>query len=273
MTPKDLLPLSAYIFTEYYQNNLQPLFRWLAEDAIWIPPCCGRWLRSRKEIIKQASAPIPASFSVGNLTASLVPCSKFFCEIILLYVLDAHYQDGSVIGYEQRVQCTWSCHREHQTDGSVEKKWNIRMVHISNALDRDPREQLYPLHLREYLYNPAPQCRQPVRRIPLKGSNQTVYYVLDSLIVWAESRRSHTLFHMTTGDFLIRESVSKLAEKYPDIFYRPHSSYLINPDCAESISRFYITMQDGTRIPVPEKKYSAVKRDLNLIFQRRLSNK
>lgn len=250
MTQKDLLPLSAYIFTEYYQNNLHPLFRWLAEDALWIPPCRGRWLRSKKVIFKQAVSPVPAFFSVGNLTASLVPCSKFFCEVILLYVLDAHYPDGS-----------------------VEKSWIIRMVHISNSLDQDPRERLYPLHLREYLYSPIPQCRPPVRRIPLKGDNQTVYYFLDSLIVWAESRRTHTLFHMTTGDFLIHESVSMLAEKYPDVLYRPHSSYLINPTCAESISRFQITMQDGSSIPVPEKKYATVKRDLNLFFQKRLSNR
>lgn len=163
MTQKDLLPLSAYIFTEYYQNNLHPLFRWLAEDALWIPPCRGRWLRSKKEIFKQAVSPVPAFFSVGNLTASLVPCSKFFCEVILLYVLDAHYPDGSVIGYEQRTQCTWNCHKVRQPDGSVEKSWIIRMVHISNSLDQDPRERLYPLHLREYLYSPIPQCRPPVR--------------------------------------------------------------------------------------------------------------
>ena len=273
MPQKDLLPLSAYIFTEYYQNNLHPLFRWLAEDALWIPPCRGRWLRSKKEIFKQAVSPVPAFFSVGNLTASLVPCSKFFCEVILLYVLDAHYPDGSVIGYEQRTQCTWNCHKVRQPDGSVEKSWIIRMVHISNSLDQDPRERLYPLHLREYLYSPIPQCRPPVGRIPLKGDNQTVYYFLDSLIVWAESRRTHTLFHMTTGDFLIHESVSMLAEKYPDVLYRPHSSYLINPTCAESISRFQITMQDGSSIPVPEKKYATVKRDLNLFFQKRLSNR
>ncbi len=55
------------------------------------------------------------------------------------------------------------------------------------------------------------------------------------------------------------ERLNAVAERMPGSMLRCHSSYLVNPMYVESIERFALTLSDGSRIPIPEKKYTAVK--------------
>ena len=50
--------------------------------------------------------------------------------------------------------------------------------------------------------------------------------------------------------------------RYPDLFVRCHASYLVNPQLVSEIRRFRIRLQNGIELPVPEKKYMAVKTEL-----------
>ena len=59
---------------------------------------------------------------------------------------------------------------------------------------------------------------------------------------------------------VLAKSHQLLEKRFPDYFLRCHQSYLINPDFASSIERFKLTMSDGFVIPIPEKKYTQVKR-------------
>ena len=40
---------------------------------------------------------------------------------------------------------------------------------------------------------------------------------------------------------------------------RCHKSFLFNPHHVQEIARFYLRMPDGSRLPIPEKKYTALK--------------
>ena len=40
---------------------------------------------------------------------------------------------------------------------------------------------------------------------------------------------------------------------------RVHSGYIINPRDVVSVWRFRVSLSDGSVIPIPEKKYTAVK--------------
>lgn len=49
---------------------------------------------------------------------------------------------------------------------------------------------------------------------------------------------------------------------YSKYLLRIHASYLINPEHVSKIERFAVTLSDGTILPIPEKRYTAVKKIL-----------
>lgn len=59
-----------------------------------------------------------------------------------------------------------------------------------------------------------------------------------------------------------RWKVADPENRYPDLFVRCHASYLVNPQYVSEIRRFRIRLQNGIELPVPEKKYMAVKTEL-----------
>ena len=60
----------------------------------------------------------------------------------------------------------------------------------------------------------------------------------------------------------IHETLSNFEETYPALFLRIHSGYLLNPAHVQSIRRFTVTLSDGTELPIPEKKYTWLKKRL-----------
>ena len=64
------------------------------------------------------------------------------------------------------------------------------------------------------------------------------------------------------GVFESTESPSRIFSEYPDVFVRVHSMHLVNPIYVQSVRRFALLLQDGTELPIPEKKYTAVKREI-----------
>lgn len=140
----------------------------------------------------------------------------------------------------------------------------IRVCHVSNALDYDDRDVIYPVHYGEDRVRVAVlsgEDRAP--RIVLKGANKAMLYLRPAYIDYLETSGMHTYIH-TQND--IRESTERLTaidKRYPGLFLRCHESYLVNPDRVAEITRFHLTLINGTTLPIPEKKYTAVKKRLS----------
>ena len=81
-------------------------------------------------------------------------------------------------------------------------------------------------------------------------------------IIYAESHSRHTLVHTSDGIYEATESLSAIAKLYQDLLVRFHASYLVNPAFVRDVTRCKVTLQDGRELPIPEKKYTAVKREL-----------
>lgn len=56
--------------------------------------------------------------------------------------------------------------------------------------------------------------------------------------------------------------------KYTETLCRIHASFAVNPLYVSDIGRFYVKMQDGKRLSVPEKKYTAIKAELQCWMKR-----
>ena len=83
-------------------------------------------------------------------------------------------------------------------------------------------------------------------------------------IVYIEAvkRRAQILIHMAEETVTAYGTLSRFEAEYPALFLRVHEGFLVNPNRVRGVRRFFLTMSDGTDIPVPEKKYTRVKKML-----------
>ena len=64
------------------------------------------------------------------------------------------------------------------------------------------------------------------------------------------------------GQIPVRESISDIAARSNDKLISIHRSYLVNPDYISSVERFTVTMTDGSKLPIPEKKFNELRTKL-----------
>lgn len=260
----DITQLSIDIITEYYKNNLQPFFDNIDEDITWIGPAEGQWIQGRTPLIDTWSKEQhDLTFSMSSIVSTPISTSPAYCEIILNYIVTTYYPDGRELYHKQCLHYTWCERRAKNADGSIHKIPKIIVIHISNAFPYDEQDTIYPVH-----YVPLSEKENPApkddTRILVKGIDQSTYYLIPNVIQWMESTNKgfHTLIHTTEHTIEVTSSLSSLASKYSDFFLRIHSGYLINPYFASKISRFQLEMLDKTILPIPQKKYSMVKNEL-----------
>ena len=251
---------SIYIVTEYYKNNVSPYLDVMADNVIWHGPAIGQRIEGLTNMRKAwASEQNPLTFSVGDTEVQYIQTSASSCEVMLMYVVTTHYPNGDAIPLFQRIQFSWGDHIV--TDENNRRKCisKIFMVHISNPGEQHSDDFIYPTHFNEvYKQHQEPQYEQ---RISIRGMNNAFYLLTVSSILWVESQPElHSVIHLRDKALYIRDSVSEIEKQSEGKLIRAHSGYLINPAEAVSVQRFSITMSDDSVIPVPARKYTAIKK-------------
>lgn len=175
-------------------------------------------------------------------------------------LVDTIWPDNSVSRVNQRMQFTW-----------VEQKGvpKIRSVLISNAIEYDERDGIYPVHYDENYRKFVLTGENRSERIYVKGVDKTILYLNWSRVIYAESLGNHSLIHTLDQEFETTESLKTLEKRYERMFLKCHESYMINPAHVHSIRRFKMTVTGGRELPIPEKKYTALKKALQELIAAR----
>ena len=63
-------------------------------------------------------------------------------------------------------------------------------------------------------------------------------------------------------NIIVNGTLQDFEKKYHNYLLRIHAGYIINPNCVTKIERFAVYLSDGTKLPVPEKKYTAIKQHI-----------
>lgn len=251
MTILELAELTADLLLRYYDNDIQPFLDHCHEDVLWIGPAQGQMVQSKEALVEAFSSEThELRFAVYNLTTYPIYISTHCSEVLLTFVVDTFWPDGQMNRVYQRISFTWEQRKGQPL---------IRVCHISNAIDYDMRDNIYPVHYLERHPQMTLYCGDNAKKMHFKGIQKSILYTSPSHILYMESRGNHTFLHMDSQIFECNERLSTIYKRVSDSFIRCHSSYLVNPMHVQSIKRFSLTMSDGVKIPVPEKKYTAIK--------------
>ncbi len=261
MKKDDIIKLSLHIITEYYKNNLEPFFSYVSDDVLWLGPA-KRQLIQGKKALKQAFALEKHSltFTMGDIQVLYVSPHSHIREVLLHYDIFTHYPSGSTDVHNQWLHYTW-CETKKETADGVRFLPEIVCLHISNVWPYDDRDTIYPVHY-EHISAAMHATVETERYVFAKVPDGSVYRIALSRILYiATIKHSARLqIHTESGEIVITGTLSGFVRKYPDLFLRIHSGYLVNPAHVMKIRRFAVTMSDGTELPVPEKKYTQIKK-------------
>ena len=254
MNVSEITQLTVDILTSYYNNDLQPFFDHCHPDILWLGPAKGQIIRTKSALVESyGKEENPLRFAVSDLTATPLNISAGCINVLLVFIVDTFWPDGGSNRVLQRITFTWE---NHKNDRPL-----IRTCHTSNAIDYDVRDSIYPVHYLES-HTQMTLYTESATRLHFAGPNRAILYTSPEQILYMESIGNHTNIHMFSQIFECNERLSAVNKRITEGFVRCHSSYLVNPLYVRSIARFFLTMSDGRRIPVPEKKYTKIKAEL-----------
>ncbi len=248
MNTKDITQLTAYLLTQYYKNDTKPFLDNCHEDVLWLGPAKNQIIRGKENLIKAyENENNSLKFDIDNLTATPIHITNNSLEVLLTFMVDTFWPNGDTNRVYQRISFAWEINKDTPL---------IHFIHISNAIDYDARDNIYPIH---YLENHKTMTlyTDSKEKLLFKGINSAILYTRPEQIIYMESKGTHTLIHLESQTF---ECINRLSTiKTNEKLIKVHASYIVNPRHVRTIQRFYLTLNDGTKIPVPEKKYTAVK--------------
>ena len=262
MDIKDCVKKSVYITTEYYNNHTEPYFDQMADNAIWYGPAIGQVIFGVEKMREAWKlSPNNLTFSIGDIEVHSIRTSPYSCEVMLMFVVTTHYPNGDTIPLLQRIQFSWADIRSKDKQASNNHVSKIFMVHISNPIEQHKDDFIYPIHYNEVYKNSNKTVQEP--RISLRGEDNSFHVLSISSIIWAESTLDqHCLVHLRNKTIKVKTTVSEIEKLTRGFLVRVHSGYIVNPKDVVSIWRFRVSLSDGSVIPIPEKKYTAVKAQL-----------
>lgn len=261
MKTDSITKLSLFIITEYYKNNLNPFFEYISDDILWIGPAQRQQIQGRENLMQAFSTEQnELTFTMGDIKVLCVSPHSHVKEVLLHYDIYTHYPSGHTYMHDQRLHYTWHEKREKTAKGT-EYHPEIVCLHISNAWPYDSRDTIYPIHY-ENVSAAMLEYPEPERYVTVKSSDGCVHRIAASHILYIETvKRSAKLqIHTKNGTITINETLSRFEEKCPGLFVRIHSGYLINPAHVKNIRRFAAALSNGTELPIPEKKYTKIKK-------------
>lgn len=154
MTIAKLTELTADLLIHYYENDIQPFLDHLHKDVLWIGPAQNQMIRSKEALVKAfGKEKNTLRFEVYNLTAIPVHIGGHCTEVLLTFIVDTFWPDGGTNRVYQRISFAWEMRKD---------KPLIHCCHISNSIDYDVRDHIYPIHYLEnhnhmVLYSSNPQ--------------------------------------------------------------------------------------------------------------------
>ena len=254
MNHHKLSDLTASLLLQYYDNNISPFLEHCHEDVLWIGPAEGQMIRTKKVLVETFAAEHHSlRFAVHALKAApLSTGSRNSMNVLLTFLVDTFWPDKRSNRVSQRILFTWSTEPEGP---------KIRLCHISNAIAYDSRDTIYPVHYLDSYKDMVLSSGETITRVHFRGLDKTTLYLDLNRIIYMETKQHHTLIHTLDHTFESVERLSAVSSRCPHML-RCHESYLVNPNYVQEIYRFYLKLTNGIEIPIPEKKYTAVKNAL-----------
>lgn len=252
---------------DFYNNGNVSFADYLDDNVIWYGPMEGQKIQGKENFINTFSKTRgKLKFNIENLSTKLIPIKAEVFLLIATYELYACYPDGKVIKYDQHMVVV---SRRKRKDGTYQ--WKTPLIHVSDVIHGKNSKERHPLmteELNKDIVDLLVNNRGNVKKIAFSGKNNSSYYIAEDSIRYIEGGKGvrcyiHTKEETYTVNLILKDVLPKL----PDYYYRCHSSYIINLRCVSRISNYKVYLDNGEEIPIPVKRYSQIRSEINSLIE------
>lgn len=96
----------------------------------------------------------------------------------------------------------------------------------------------------------------------MRDSSGIAHFLEAREVIYLEAERQYTMVHTEDGVFRLAKVLGKAAAELPPTFLRVHRGFVINVAHVREIHTRSIILDDGTQIPMPERRSVQVRRDV-----------
>ncbi len=256
------------IVLSFYNHGTSDFFDFLDDDVVWYGPMDGQIVEGKEKLMELFNSEKKTlKFNIENMHVKMIPLKVDSLIIVATYKLMAYYPSGKVVIYDQHLVVVLG--RKKMADGSY--RWRCPIIHVSDILHREKRDKLYLLnidenektHFEELFYE-----RRAVKKISFAGASGTNYFIAEDSIIFVEGAKGVKSYVYTPeGTLTVNHLIKDIESRLPDYYYRCHSSYIVNMKHITKISGYKIFLDTGHEIPVPVKKYAAVKEHVTAFME------
>ena len=266
-TLQEMVRLTQECLARYWQLDAEFVIGHFDKDVLWV----GAVQDQYKEGFEQSAEDLRRSL------LELKPCHLLHqefsvvqnvgnaCTVAGRYLTTTDDEVGYFLQVMQRCTFVWEL-----ADG-VPK---IKHIHVSNPMGelRLADGELFPDALgqmsKQY-WNDRWRSVQGKKRIAVKDRDDVVHFLSPSevLYVMADGRNS-VIRTMSAETIRARPGRRELLAELGEGFIAVHRSYALNSAYVSSIRKYEVIMTDGSKIPIPERRYKEVRERLTAVEDR-----
>lgn len=180
------------------------------------------------------------------------------CVITGRYLVTTDESVGYYLQVQQRCTFAWEM---------IDKEPKIKHIHISNPMgelqvsgDESFVNTLGNMSKR-YIQNKLEN-----KTIVIDDDNGSTRFIRLSEIIYATAEGKFTIIHTMTQQIRAKISISDFSEMLSKNFITVHRSFVVNVDYIVELKRYSLIMIDKSDIPIPVKKYDAVKQKIEQLY-------
>lgn len=147
--------------------------------------------------------------------------------------------------------------------------WLVFHLHISESNEREIDDNLFPFAVNRETYDYVRRILHTGRRSRILPSRIVIddgkrHYLDPQEILYVQAKGKVCTVHFLNGELPLNRLLGDMETLLGGTFVRTHRSYLVNTAHITSVERYELTLVDGTKLPIPEQRFSQVRREISL---------
>lgn len=253
---QEAILLTQKFLQDYHQKNPETVFSLCAEDMTWIGAQIEQYYIGFEQFKKAILEIVEEMFCCHLIQQEFMIAqnSGNICTVIGRYTVLGDDEKHTICG-QQRCVCVWE-----KIDGELKIK-HLSTFSPLNTWKVEEGEK-FVNSLSEYMkcyIHKLVRMEKAERTLVIDNGRGITQFVSLYTVMWIEAQGRNCVVYTEDEDIDAKMSIGEIREQLNDFFVQIHRGYIVNLKYVKSIKPYSLTLQDGTELSIPQKKYTEVR--------------